>query len=238
MSDEEAKTLKWPGWAKIIAGSAVALGSAFTSYYLLDTQPQFNGTNAIALFTIGLASALMIVMSDFIQIIEWGSLKIQTNEYNKKARETLASLRSAQVTAYRNLIRLTINMQMPMRDKFASDNRVAGLYGIASDIEDAGIKDELHTYVTTAARDLATEIVKSLQDQRIALDISPYDYKMIIRESGEWIKKVKKDKILCQDTALLGWVECNHSSLYTLSMIIESFSEKGTPAYNRGLYLL
>lgn len=230
MSDKEARTLKWPGWAKIIIGSAIALVSGAVSYYLLNTQPQFNGTNAVALFTIGLAAGLMIIMADFIQIIEWGSLKIRTNEYNKKARKTIESLEVAQVISYRTIIKLLMRPGPPQRDGRSIDYRIQDLRHIAMDIKEAEIEGMLRDEMLSAANSIRRELTQHLREQEILINAELSKISSVIQEGEKWLVKAQADGSLSGNTGRLRQVEVDIMGLRIIREIIDGFSVTESPS--------
>lgn len=230
MSDKEAKVWKCPGLRRIMAGLAVILAFAIASYCLLDKQPQFDGTNAVALFTIGLAAGLMIIMADFIQIIEWGSLKIRTNEYNKKARKTIKSLEVAQVISYRTIIKLLMRPGPPQRGGRSIDYRIQDLRHIAMDITEAGIEDMLRDEMLAAANSIRRELTKHLREQDILINAESSKISSVILEGEKWLVKARADGQLSGDNGRLRQVEVDIIGLRIIREIIDGFSKTESPS--------
>lgn len=157
MSDEEPNTQQSHSKLRAWVGIGVALASAAASYYALDAQPQFTGTNAVSFSALGSVIGLLIYYGDKIESIKSNYFEIKLRAAAEEAEKTVAetkrileSLRNTRRSMFKSAIH-GITHSKPTLTIIYGDLRVERLSSLIKDIKEQGSYEDVRSDIADGA---------------------------------------------------------------------------------------
>lgn len=157
MSDE----ITIGGWLcrhkRTIIGGAIAATSVGLSYFALDAQPQFTGTNAVTFSAIGIAVGFLIHYGDKIESIKSNYFEVKLRAAAEEAEQTVAetkrileSLRNTRRSMFKSAIH-GITYSKPALTMIYGDLRVERLLSLIKDIKEQGSYEDVKSDIADGA---------------------------------------------------------------------------------------
>lgn len=142
---------------RAIIGAVTAVTSVVLSYFALDAQPQFTGTNAVTFSAIGIAGGLLIHYGDKIESIKSKyfevKLKAAAEEAEKTVAETkriLQDIRDTRRSMFRSAIQSITYSNNPTPILFG-DFRIDRLVKLVEDIKHQDSYEDLRQEIESGA---------------------------------------------------------------------------------------